>query len=205
MKLPMKKAVALFEAMGYQTASNWGKDKMEKKMLKLAELAADSPDLGTDEMNDLLDELLACESVITVTEDAPEDITAVHDETEAEAEVKSKGKGKKKKGSKKKKEVKEETPKEEKSEPAPKKVKAEKKAPKKKETGPTRVGLCAKYIMSCSEPITLAELQKNADAMFAASGGTSNESEAKYARRVCVQVLEGIEAVKVENDVLTVL
>jgi outer membrane biosynthesis protein TonB len=205
MKLSKVKAIALFEAMGYQTASKWDKDKMEKKLLKLAEMAADSPDLGTDEMNDLLDELLACESVITIVDDEPEDITEVHDETEAEveAEKKSKKKDKKKKGKKGKKGKKAEpeaTP-----EPEPKvEKKAEKKAKKEKEKAPTRVGLCAKYVMSCSSPTPVEEIKKNADALFVASGGTSNDKEAGYAWRMVRQVLEPAGLLSVENDTVTI-
>ena len=196
----MEQAVELFVAMGYQKAGDWSKEKMERKLLTISDAAADCPDLENAELNDLLDELLGSEDVITLEGKSPS-ITDAHDQTEEEAEEvkeekpKNKKKKKGKKSKKDKKDKKKDKAEEVKKEDKPKKAKSKASSVKP----PTRVGITSKYIMSCGQPVTIKEIVKGGDALYAQSGGSSNEKEALYAARLSLQALEAIGVVVNED------
>lgn len=57
MKVEKLKAIALFEALGYKTASSWGVTKLTSKIKKLPETAADTK-IKKTKMNNLLKKIL---------------------------------------------------------------------------------------------------------------------------------------------------
>lgn len=73
MQITKEKVVGIFEALDFKTASKWTPKKMQQQIKKLPELTDDETNLDDDELNSLLDDLLAAvDSEEAVEIEAPE-------------------------------------------------------------------------------------------------------------------------------------
>ena len=196
LKVTKEDAIALFGALGFGTAKKWDVARLQKKLNALDEAPED--ELGDEQLDDLLDEILSTKegNVIVVDEDAKPDEDYEETEVEAKKEKSKKKTTKKSKKEKPAKKVKKEKPakKEKKTKDKKekktkvkqeKKNKPAKKTEVKKDKFGNRKGSIAAAINAAltKRPKTMEQLQEDANVENQQNGHLKKLIEAGYAKK----------------------
>jgi outer membrane biosynthesis protein TonB len=181
LKVEKAKAVSLFMALGFKTASKWDAKKLHEKINAIEEAPAEP--LDDEVLDGLLDEILGSDVIEIIDEEKP---AKAKDEDEDEEEKPAK---KSKKAAKKEKKAKKEKP--------AKVVKEKKEKIKHVQHVVTSVDVLKNMKKS---GMTFEELVQASKDLYVKHGGQPNENCAAYSGRQAVLVMERLGLISVEGN-----